>query len=233
MPPSFVFALIGVTGACDVDGGVGVYGGEGGGDGDDRGVRTYFWDDGDGGMTVLPNMAAELETVHGVQNEGYGKSEENQSEKEDESQVAQHRSEPEGDPGGRGDCGDQHKHREGLDGIRADDPGADLRDLGEVGRRCGVGFQGAGGQCGPSGRDLHSAAVGEVRCGRVRETLGRAEGEVQGSRHREPDNIVRVDIDEEGIYEDSLKEDWELLKPMEIPDPDDEAVGLGGRCHDG
>mmetsp|Transcript_146020 Transcript_146020/g.364096 ORF Transcript_146020/g.364096 Transcript_146020/m.364096 type:complete len:92 (-) Transcript_146020:1566-1841(-) len=71
MPPSFVFALIGVTGACDVDGGVGVYGGEGGGDGDDRGVRTYFWDDGDGDMTVLPNMAAELETVHGVQNEGW------------------------------------------------------------------------------------------------------------------------------------------------------------------
>merc|ERR1712190_367504 len=36
-----------------------------------------------------------------------------------------------------------------------------------------------------------------------------------------PDNTVRVDIDEEKIYEGSLKEDWELLKPKEIPDPDD------------
>merc|ERR1719298_342156 len=36
-----------------------------------------------------------------------------------------------------------------------------------------------------------------------------------------PDNTVRVDIDEEKIYEGSLKEDWEVLKPKEIPDPDD------------
>merc|ERR1711866_32222 len=36
-----------------------------------------------------------------------------------------------------------------------------------------------------------------------------------------PDNTVRVDIDEEKIYEGSLKEDWELLKPKEISDPDD------------
>merc|ERR1712226_1548356 len=36
-----------------------------------------------------------------------------------------------------------------------------------------------------------------------------------------PDNTVRVEIDEEKIYEGSLKEDWELLKPKEIPDPDD------------
>merc|ERR1712228_432588 len=36
-----------------------------------------------------------------------------------------------------------------------------------------------------------------------------------------PDNTVRVDIDEEKIYEGSVKEDWELLKPKEIPDPDD------------
>merc|ERR1712039_738319 len=35
------------------------------------------------------------------------------------------------------------------------------------------------------------------------------------------DNTVRVEIDEEKIYEGSLKEDWELLKPKEIPDPDD------------
>merc|ERR1712150_432200 len=35
-----------------------------------------------------------------------------------------------------------------------------------------------------------------------------------------PDNTVRVEIDEEKIYEGSLKEDWELLKPKEIPDPD-------------
>jgi len=36
-----------------------------------------------------------------------------------------------------------------------------------------------------------------------------------------PDNTVRVEIDEEKIYEGSLKDDWELLKPKEIPDPDD------------
>merc|ERR1711948_56632 len=36
-----------------------------------------------------------------------------------------------------------------------------------------------------------------------------------------PDSTVRVEIDEEKIYEGSLKEDWELLKPKEIPDPDD------------
>merc|ERR1712178_534797 len=36
-----------------------------------------------------------------------------------------------------------------------------------------------------------------------------------------PDNTVRVDIDEEKIYEGSLKEDWEMLKPKEISDPDD------------
>merc|ERR1712056_123511 len=36
-----------------------------------------------------------------------------------------------------------------------------------------------------------------------------------------PDNTVRVEVDEEKIYEGSLKEDWELLKPKEISDPDD------------
>merc|ERR1712014_76372 len=36
-----------------------------------------------------------------------------------------------------------------------------------------------------------------------------------------PDNTVRVDIDEEKIYEGSLKEDWEVLKAKEISDPDD------------
>merc|ERR1719462_168190 len=36
-----------------------------------------------------------------------------------------------------------------------------------------------------------------------------------------PDNTVRVEIDEEKIYEGSLKEDWEMLKPKEISDPDD------------
>merc|ERR1712187_825670 len=36
-----------------------------------------------------------------------------------------------------------------------------------------------------------------------------------------PDNTGRVEIDEEKIYEGSLKEDWELLKPKEIPDPAD------------
>merc|ERR1712003_160161 len=36
-----------------------------------------------------------------------------------------------------------------------------------------------------------------------------------------PDNTVRVEIDEEKIYEGSLKDDWELLKPKEISDPED------------
>merc|ERR1711920_1125821 len=36
-----------------------------------------------------------------------------------------------------------------------------------------------------------------------------------------PDNTVRVDIDQEKIYEGSIKEDWEVLKPKEIDDPND------------
>jgi len=36
-----------------------------------------------------------------------------------------------------------------------------------------------------------------------------------------PDNTVRVEIDQEKIYEGSVKEDWEVLKPKTIPDPDD------------
>merc|ERR1712216_350518 len=36
-----------------------------------------------------------------------------------------------------------------------------------------------------------------------------------------PDNTVRVEIDEEKIYEGSLKEDWEMLKPKVIADPED------------
>merc|ERR1719272_1756516 len=36
-----------------------------------------------------------------------------------------------------------------------------------------------------------------------------------------PDNTVRVEIDEEKIYEGSMKDDWELLKPKEISDPED------------
>merc|ERR1712151_617946 len=36
-----------------------------------------------------------------------------------------------------------------------------------------------------------------------------------------PDNTVRGEIDEEKIYEGSIKEDWEVLKPKEIEDPED------------
>jgi len=35
------------------------------------------------------------------------------------------------------------------------------------------------------------------------------------------DNTVRVEIDEDKVYEGSIKEDWEVLKPKEIPDPAD------------
>merc|ERR1711972_434109 len=36
-----------------------------------------------------------------------------------------------------------------------------------------------------------------------------------------PDNTVRVEIDQEKLYEGSLKDDWELLLPKEIRDPED------------
>merc|ERR1712113_370511 len=36
-----------------------------------------------------------------------------------------------------------------------------------------------------------------------------------------PDNTVRVEIDQEKIYEGSIKDDWEVLKPKTIDDPDD------------
>merc|ERR1712113_627705 len=36
-----------------------------------------------------------------------------------------------------------------------------------------------------------------------------------------PDNTVRVEIDEEKIYEGSIKDDWEVLKEKEIADPAD------------
>merc|ERR1739848_622331 len=36
-----------------------------------------------------------------------------------------------------------------------------------------------------------------------------------------PDATVRVEVDEEKLYEGSLKEDWELLAAKEINDPDD------------
>merc|ERR1712157_144101 len=54
--------------------------------------------------------------------------------------------------------------------------------------------------------------------------MGKQEGEGTSHLYRmvlKPDNTVRVEIDEEKIYEGSLKEDWELLKPKEIPDPAD------------
>merc|ERR1712232_446734 len=35
------------------------------------------------------------------------------------------------------------------------------------------------------------------------------------------DNTVRVEIDEDKIYEGSLVDDWELLPPKEISDPED------------
>merc|ERR1712061_611177 len=37
-----------------------------------------------------------------------------------------------------------------------------------------------------------------------------------------PDTTVRVEIDEEKIYDGSLKEDWEILAAKEINDPEDE-----------
>merc|ERR1712078_967990 len=56
--------------------------------------------------------------------------------------------------------------------------------------------------------------------------LSYKQGEDSGVSHLyrmilKPDNTVRVEIDEEKIYEGSIKEDWEVLKPKEIPDPED------------
>merc|ERR1712138_293764 len=39
--------------------------------------------------------------------------------------------------------------------------------------------------------------------------------------HLKPDNTVRVEIDEEKIYEGLIKDDWEVLKPKKIDDPED------------
>jgi calreticulin len=36
-----------------------------------------------------------------------------------------------------------------------------------------------------------------------------------------PDNTVRVEIDGQKVYEGSLKDDWELLEPKQIADPED------------
>merc|ERR1712072_176881 len=36
-----------------------------------------------------------------------------------------------------------------------------------------------------------------------------------------PDNTCRVEIDQEKIYEGSIKEDWEVLLPKKISDPED------------
>merc|ERR1712093_137886 len=35
------------------------------------------------------------------------------------------------------------------------------------------------------------------------------------------DNTVKVDVDQEEIYSGNLKDDWEILKPKQIADPDD------------
>merc|ERR1719316_1743553 len=43
-----------------------------------------------------------------------------------------------------------------------------------------------------------------------------------------PDNTVRVEIDEEKIYEGSVKDDWEVLKPKKIDDPEDKKPGDWG-----
>merc|ERR1711907_827410 len=36
-----------------------------------------------------------------------------------------------------------------------------------------------------------------------------------------PDNTCRVEIDQEKVYEGSIKDDWEVLKPKKISDPED------------
>merc|ERR1711988_1406819 len=36
-----------------------------------------------------------------------------------------------------------------------------------------------------------------------------------------PDNTCRVEVDQEKLYEGSIKEDWEVLKPKKVSDPED------------
>merc|ERR1712226_1460218 len=40
-----------------------------------------------------------------------------------------------------------------------------------------------------------------------------------------PDNTVTVAVDQEELYSGDMKEDWELLKPKIIPDPEDKKPG--------
>jgi len=40
-----------------------------------------------------------------------------------------------------------------------------------------------------------------------------------------PDNTVKVEVDQEEIYSGAIKEDWEMLKPKTISDPDDKKPG--------
>merc|ERR1712216_815010 len=50
------------------------------------------------------------------------------------------------------------------------------------------------------------------------------EGEKTSHLYRmtlKPDNTVLVEIDEEKVYEGSIKDDWEVLKPKTIDDPED------------
>merc|ERR1711970_273690 len=54
--------------------------------------------------------------------------------------------------------------------------------------------------------------------------MGKQEGEGTSHLYRlilKPDNTARVEIDGEKIYEGSIKDDWEVLKPKTIDDPDD------------
>merc|ERR1712146_595631 len=39
------------------------------------------------------------------------------------------------------------------------------------------------------------------------------------------DNTVTVAVDQEELYSGNMKDDWELLKPKIIPDPDDKKPG--------
>merc|ERR1712032_472437 len=40
-----------------------------------------------------------------------------------------------------------------------------------------------------------------------------------------PDNTVKVEVDQSEIYSGNMKDDWELLKPKIIPDPEDKKPG--------
>merc|ERR1711870_143198 len=73
---------------------------------------------------------------------------------------------------------------------------------------------------------VYNIMFGPDKCGYTKKSDLDYKQEDDGTSHLyrmilKPDNTVRVEIDEEKIYEGSIKDDWEVLAPKEIADPED------------